>query len=108
MQKRISVSGKFGKHTGVIKVTTNYKSETKSVHNPSTHEDNDVKVFYHKVEALYADGKVYRVKEKLKNKDEILKAADDLEKDFTNWLKELANTEPKVTLEDELKNRGYE
>jgi hypothetical protein len=105
MKKHIRVSGVNGVFNGDVEIIFNAKILKRMVNNRSTHDDEEVQHYVHRVMG-FIDGKgvpLYETEQKLK----VPELAEKMEKYVTNLLKQKADEVKSPTVEEILKERGY-
>ena len=105
MKKYISVSGTKRNLEGFVEIKISARKETRLVHNPSTHDDDNRTFVYHHIDA-YMQGKCLK-HEETQNELAIPHIAKEVENWLYNELRQLADIEPQKSVQDQLTEMGY-
>lgn len=106
MEKIITESGKNGIVSGKIVITLNHTTESRQVHNHSTHDEETKSFSLHKIEA-FVDGKSWKVLPKLSSTDMVEIESQNVEKELKKHIKHLSNFTAKPSFVDVMKENGY-
>ena len=106
MRKNISVQGPNGFFEGYVDVIMNYGSEIRPYYNPSTHEQENRKAMYH----IISGGTMKTTFDDIKefNESKVVEIADQMEKRVLHLLEGVANIKNVPTVEEELREKGYD
>ena len=105
MKKTITKSGMNGTFTGSIDIKFNHRSENRTVHNPSTHEDDIKNVGIHIVTGQVGT-ETFKSKE-FENENLVWQEIEDIENKVNSKLHQLANVPVKQNLTEQLKQKGF-
>lgn len=105
MKKSLESTGPNGTYRGIVEIFFDYRTESREVHNPSTHDEEKRMFSYHRVVG-YVEGHQTPSEDFLDKRD-APKYCEQIEKIVMKKLYSLANDQITATYLDILKSNGY-
>lgn len=106
MKKVLTASGVNGEFMGLVEVVLNAEFRTKIIHNRGTHDEEEIRYSVHKIKGV-AVGKEMPPFE-TEHEDKVVELADSMEKQVMHLLQWQADLVKKPSLNEILKDKGYE
>lgn len=107
MEKQISITGMNGTFEGRISIKFNDRTETKEVHNRSTHDEEKRTFYYHRVYGTVKGDKEIIRSEEFQNENLVWQHIEAVEKRLTAKLHLLANVPKEKSLVEMLQSKGF-
>ncbi len=107
MEKKISMTGINGTFEGTITIKFNDRTETKEVHNRSTHDEEKRTFTYHRVYGTVKNDKEIIRSEEFQNENLVWQYIEAVEKQITRKLHLLANVPKEQSLKEQLQSKGF-
>lgn len=104
-KKQLEMSGINGRFTASVEVLFNYRTQTKEVHNPSTHDEEKRTFSYHIVYGYIGGDKIESPE--FQNEALVWQYIDEVEKKVSDQLFRLANIPKTQTLTEQLCGHGF-
>lgn len=104
--KPLSFEGAIKTIEGKIVVTKNYSTKTITGTNASTHDDYKKDIPIHKIEGFIED-KIWWIQNNIETEHLLLSEAERCEKQMSEHMITLANSEPIKSFEDKMKELGF-
>lgn len=108
MKKKIVVTGTNGSFEGWIRVAFNHNREVKAVRNPSTHEEEDKVVWYHRVLGTVPFEEGVIKSEEFRDERDVFKHIEKVEAKIRYKLHVKANSGEDSEIVKKLKELGFE
>ena len=107
MEKKISITGINGTFDGTITIKFNDRTETKEVHNRSTHDEEKRTFIYHRVYGtVKGDNEIIR-SEEFQNENLVWQHIEAVEKQLARKLHLLANVPKEQSLKEQLQSKCF-